>query len=197
MSRRIITATATVIAAIGLALPVLAQGTDASLKSAQELQQLFEEQKTRGLVIAPASNGGSTSQASGEAAVTAAPAATDATVYTPVAAGTEINIRISFDFDSALLRENEKPKLTALCEAMQNMEEEVFRIVGHTDSKGSESYNSNLSLLRASEVKRFLVSSCGIAEDRLIAIGAGEDHPVNASDPTAEENRRVEFQLIS
>ncbi|MDV7143102.1 OmpA family protein [Tropicimonas sp. TH_r6] len=197
MSRKIITVTASVIAVFGLTFPVLAQGVDASQKSAQELQQLFEEQKTRGLVIAPASNGGGSTQASSEAAVTSEPATTQAAVYTPVAAGTEINILISFDFDSALLRENEKPKLTALCEAMQNMEEEVFRIVGHTDSKGSESYNSNLSMLRASEVKRFLVGSCGIAEDRLIAIGAGEEHPVNASDPTADENRRVEFQLIS
>ena len=190
MSRMIFMAALCVAAAAGLTAPSHAQGNDASQQSAQELQQLFEQQKTRGLVIAPAA-GSETQPAASQ------PDLANATVYTPVDADTEINVRISFDFDSALLREDQKPKLATLCEAMTNMEGEVFRIVGHTDSKGSEAYNQNLSLLRASEVKRYMVGTCGIDESRLVAIGAGEEHPVNAADPTAQENRRVEFQLIS
>ncbi len=191
MSRSIFPAAAVAVAVALLAAPSMAQGVDASKKSAAELQQMFEKQKTRGLVIAP--SGGTEAQQ--------APAATSSgetdVVYQPVATGSEINVRISFDFDSALLREDQKPKLTSLCEAISNMKSEVFRIVGHTDAKGSEAYNESLSLLRAKEVKRYMVSSCGIAEDRLLAIGAGEVYPVNASDPNAEENRRVEFQLAS
>lgn len=191
MSRTIILA-ALVSVATGLPVATFAQN-DASQQTAEELQELFEQQKTRGLVIAP-------SGASGGSQASAQPAETQlatASVYTPVDEGTEINLRISFDFDSALLREDQKPKLATLCEAINNMEGQIFRIVGHTDSKGSEAYNENLSLLRASEVKRYMVGSCGIAEDRLLAIGAGEMHPANETDPTADENRRVEFQLIS
>ncbi|NDR59031.1 OmpA family protein [Aliiruegeria sabulilitoris] len=173
-----------------LAVPAIAQSTDASEQTAEELQEIFEQQKTRGLVIAPAP-GTDTAPATSQAQVA------KASVYTPVDAGTEINVRISFDFDSALLREDQMPKLATLCEAMTNMSGQVFRIVGHTDSKGSEVYNQNLSLLRASEVKRYMVNTCGIEEERLLAIGAGETHPVNDGDTTADENRRVEFQLIS
>ena len=178
------------LAIAGHTLPAIAQGNDASQQSAEELQKLFEQQKTRGLVIAPAPGTETPPPTNAEEVA-------KASVYTPVDEGTEINVRISFDFDSALLRDDQIPKLATLCEAMTNMSGQVFRIVGHTDSKGSEAYNESLSLLRASEVKRYMVNSCGIEEDRLLAIGAGESHPVNDSDTTSEENRRVEFQLIS
>lgn len=190
MSRRIILAALTVAFATGLTAPILAQDSDASQQTAEELQKLFEQQKTRGLVIAPADGG------NGNAAPTEEQLE-QATVYTPTDSETAINVRISFDFDSALLREDQKPKLSTLCEAMTNMEGQIFRIVGHTDSKGSEKYNQNLSVLRANEVKRFMVGTCGISEDRLIAIGVGEEHPVNDANPAADENRRVEFQLLS
>lgn len=180
---------------VGLVAPAFAQSTDASGKSAEELQQMFENQKTRGLVIAPSSSGNAATAAQEDNTATVTAAA--ATEYTSAGEGSEINVRVSFDFDSALLRDDQKPRLTTLCEAIANMEGEVFRIVGHTDASGSESYNKKLSLLRAEEVKRYMVGSCGIAEDRLIAIGVGEEHPVNTGDPRADENRRVEFQLIS
>lgn len=182
--------------AAGLGAPALAQTGDASEKSAEELQQMFEKQKTRGLVIAPASGGAAASDAQPGTGATVSQTAA-ATEYTSAGEDAEINIRVSFDFDSALLREDQKPKLATLCQAINNMEGQVFRIVGHTDSSGSDSYNEQLSLLRAQEVKRYMVGNCGIAEDRLIAIGVGEEHPVNPADPRADENRRVEFQLIS
>ena len=69
-------------------------------------------------------------------------------------------------------------------------------IIGHTDSSGSASYNQNLSLLRAKEVKRHLVSNCGIEENRLEAIGLGESAPFDADDPRSDANRRVEFQAL-
>ena len=80
---------------------------------------------------------------------------------------------------------------------MQNVDVEMFRIVGHTDAAGSASYNERLSLLRAEEVKRHLVSDCGIAETRLQAVGVGEQFPLDKDDPRADVNRRVEFQALS
>ena len=87
-------------------------------------------------------------------------------------------------------------KLASLCEAMKAVDVSVFQIIGHTDSSGSASYNENLSLLRAKEVKRHLISSCGIASERLEAIGLGESAPYNADDPGSDVNRRVEFQAL-
>ena len=73
----------------------------------------------------------------------------------------------------------------------------MLRIVGHTDASGPWSYNLKLSELRAEEVKRFFENDCGVAADRLQAIGVGEQFPFDDRDPGAAVNRRVEFQAIS
>ncbi|MFV2053382.1 OmpA family protein [Aliiroseovarius sp. YM-037] len=121
---------------------------------------------------------------------------------TPVAFGKlapelQVNVRIEFDFDSAVVADAQKPKLLQLCEAMQAADVKLFRIAGHTDTSGTDAYNESLSLLRAEEVMRFLVGECGIAENRLEAIGMGERFPYNTDVPKAPENRRVEFQALS
>lgn len=116
--------------------------------------------------------------------------------YNQVERDAQVNIQISFDFDSAALRADQKPKLAELCKAMKALDVSVYQIIGHTDSSGKASYNERLSLLRAQEVKRHLASDCGIAEDRMKAIGMGETAPFDANDPRADINRRVEFQAL-
>ncbi|MEM9344825.1 MAG: OmpA family protein [Pseudomonadota bacterium] len=158
--------------------------------SAEEIKRRFEEQATRGLVIAP-NSGDRASNAASDPVEVAAPE------YTPVESGGDISLKIKFDFDSAALREDQRERLDTLCEVMQAVDVDVFQIIGHTDSSGSAEYNKRLSALRAEEVKRHLVGECGIAETRLQTIGVGEESPLNASDPRSEENRRVEFQALS
>jgi len=188
-----------------------AQSTDASNMSAEQLQELFSRQKTRGLVIAPTTPevaGASDAATAGTSVVTAteAPstttqtpaAASDASpTYVALAPEDQVNIQISFDFDSSALRADQKPKLATLCKVMQSIDVKVFRIVGHTDSAGSADYNERLSLLRAQEVKRYLTDECGIDAARLEATGVGEDYPLDAADPRSDVNRRVEFQALS
>lgn len=183
----------TVALALGLGVPALAQ--DASDLSAQELKEIFQKQKTRGLIITPGTDSNSSAAATTD--TTTDVAAQPDTTYVDMGDDLEINIQIRFDFDSAALRNDEKPKLAAMCEAMSTSDINLFRIVGHTDSSGSAAYNQRLSLLRAEEVKRHLVSECGIAPARLEAVGVGEDHPFDANDPRADANRRVEFQALS
>lgn len=70
-------------------------------------------------------------------------------------------------------------------------------VAGHTDSDGSESYNANLSQLRAHAVSDYFASK-GVDAVRLETIGFGETHPI-ASNATAEGkqvNRRVEITLL-
>jgi outer membrane protein OmpA-like peptidoglycan-associated protein len=109
----------------------------------------------------------------------------------------QVNVRVEFDFDSAVLSAAEKPKLEQLCAAMKPSDIKLFRIAGHTDTSGTETYNENLSLLRAEEVKRYFTDECGMAATRLEAIGLGERFLHNSDDPKASENRRVEFQALS
>lgn len=181
--------------AFGLAAPsvILAQDADASEMTAEELKLLFLKQKTRGLVLAPTGTEAATAEVPAE---DAAPVVAD-TTYVELDKSEQVNIQIAFDFDSAALREDQKPKLATLCEVMNAIEIDSFRIVGHTDASGSADYNQRLSQLRAEEVKRYLVSDCGIAENRLEAVGLGKEFLFDKEDPRSEANRRVEFQAMS
>lgn len=171
--------------------PSLAQAVDGAALSAEEIEGRFQSQKlTRGLVIAPAGAAGAEAQG---VATTVDPA--DDLVEVPLP--DQVSVSIVFDFDSAALRDDQKPKLAALCQAMNNVDVNVFRIVGHTDAAGPDDYNLQLSTLRAEEVKRHLVGDCGIAAERLEAVGAGKRQLLDAANPTSERNRRVEFQVMS
>ena len=68
---------------------------------------------------------------------------------------------------------------------------------GHTDSRGSDRYNLELSQRRSDAVRAFLIRR-GVTEDRLIAVGNGEERPIadNETEEGREANRRVEFNLI-
>lgn len=118
-------------------------------------------------------------------------------VVAELPAGEEVLLNIRFDFDSSALRSDQKPLLVAVCNAMKAADAQLFRIIGHTDSSGSASYNENLSKLRAEEVKRHLEFDCGIPGDKMEAVGAGARYPQDPANPRADVNRRVEFQALS
>lgn len=180
---RTLTAASLVVCASFVGNAALAQ----TAQTADEIKDAFNKQKTRGLVIVPQ---GQTDEAKPQTEVVAED------TYSAVDKADQVNVSISFDFDSAALREDEKPKLAGLCEAMKSVDVAVFQIIGHTDSSGSAAYNENLSLLRAQEVKRHMVNNCGIDENRLRAIGMGESAPFDSNDPRSDANRRVEFQAL-
>jgi outer membrane protein OmpA-like peptidoglycan-associated protein len=176
------------------AAPV-AMAQDASELSAEEIEALFEAQRTRGLVLAPVAE----EVASDDAAAVDDAATTVATNedYVQFDNDLQVNIRVAFEFDSAALSAGERAKLDTLCQAISDSDIPLFRIIGHTDASGADDYNQRLSLLRAEEVERHLVDSCGIAPERLEALGVGEAFPFDPSDPRADVNRRVEFQVGS
>jgi outer membrane protein OmpA-like peptidoglycan-associated protein len=72
-----------------------------------------------------------------------------------------------------------------------------IRIVGHTDSRGSERVNDLFSLARASRIQAYLLSK-GISLDRMDAVGAGSTQPVssNATEEGRRSNRRIEIIRI-
>ncbi|MGI9402354.1 MAG: OmpA family protein [Rhizobiaceae bacterium] len=105
-----------------------------------------------------------------------------------------IDIEINFDYDSAQIRPSSLKDVDALGQALTSdaLAESRIALNGHTDASGSDGYNQALSDRRAAAVRDYLINSFGIAADRLIAIGYGEERLKNPADPLADENRRVE-----
>ncbi len=105
---------------------------------------------------------------------------------------------INFETDSAQLRNSAYPVLDKVVDVLTRYPEIRVRVVGHTDARGSDQYNLELSWRRARAAVTYLVEH-GIAHERLEAEGRGERQPV-ASNKTAEgraKNRRVEFLVIN
>jgi outer membrane protein OmpA-like peptidoglycan-associated protein len=84
--------------------------------------------------------------------------------------------------------------ISKLARVMEQNPERTIRIEGHTDNKGSDSYNQRLSEQRAEAVKRALMCE-GIQAGRITTIGYGEAYPVatNLSSSGRQQNRRVEI----
>jgi len=101
---------------------------------------------------------------------------------------------VNFDFDKATLRQEDMASIDRDVTALDKWGNVNIEVAGHTDSRGSDKYNMNLSQQRAEAVRDYLVSK-GIAADRLSAKGYGESQPVadNATDEGRFKNRRVEL----
>ena len=72
----------------------------------------------------------------------------------------------------------------------------AIEIQGHTDNVGADDANQQLSQNRANAVRQYLIEK-GVAEDKVAAVGYGENKPVASNDTDAgrAQNRRVEIQL--
>lgn len=106
----------------------------------------------------------------------------------------KIDLEITFDYDSAAITPRAIPVLTNLGRALSDPELKgtVFMVGGHTDAKGGEGYNQQLSERRAEAVKRYLSERYGIPGENLVAVGFGKEHIKLKHDPFAEANRRVQ-----
>ena len=102
---------------------------------------------------------------------------------------------IVFDFDKATLKPESKAALDAIAQYLKSHPARRFFVVGHTDSRGTFSYNRKLSADRAQTVVDALRQDHGIPSDRLEPHGVGPLSPVfsNGSDGGREKNRRVEL----
>ncbi|TWI09279.1 OmpA family protein [Flavobacterium cauense R2A-7] len=82
---------------------------------------------------------------------------------------------------------------------MKNNANMVIMVKSHTDNRGSDSFNMNLSDRRAKATVQYVISK-GIAKDRIEGKGYGESEPkVQCDKCTTEEhakNRRSEFMIV-
>ncbi len=108
----------------------------------------------------------------------------------------KVNVPSDISFDVG--RSNVKPELRPVLDQFASGLDQTMhvRIVGHTDSTGSDAINNPLSVDRAQSVRDYLVTR-GIGINRIETSGRGAAEPVadNTSDAGRAKNRRVEIFL--
>ena len=104
---------------------------------------------------------------------------------------------ITFAFDSSNLQPQFYPVLDNVASTLNEYNQTVIEVAGHTDSVGSDSYNQQLSVQRANSVAAYL-SSKGIMQQRMMVVGAGETRPIASNDTDAgrAQNRLVEITIV-
>ena len=100
---------------------------------------------------------------------------------------------VLFASGKAELLPGSQQQLTQVADALKEQEDKSILVEGHTDSRGSEATNMDLSRRRAEAVARLFVSR-GVPEERIKAEGLGPSRPIadNASAEGRANNRRVE-----
>lgn len=106
------------------------------------------------------------------------------------------DMKVTFELDSAVLTSEAERALETFAEAFNDPRLRVatFKVEGHTDARGSDDYNVELSERRADAVTARLVS-LGVEPTRIEARGFGEARPLS-NDPFAPDNRRVEARMV-
>ena len=105
---------------------------------------------------------------------------------------------IFYDFDKAAIRPDAAVELDKLVEVLNDNPDIAIELSSHTDLRGSDVYNLDLSQRRADAAVEYIISK-GISKDRITAKGYGETKPVVPNATTDEEhqrNRRTEFKVI-
>ena len=104
-----------------------------------------------------------------------------------------ISAGIGFEYNSAALTEQGKTFLNNLGSALSD---EAFMnahilLEGHTDARGAEAYNLELSKRRADAVKKFLTEVWGMPDANVSTVGKGKTDLLDKNDPEGAANRAV------
>ncbi len=105
--------------------------------------------------------------------------------------------KILFETDKAVIKSESEGVLNAIAKAAAECPTVRIEVSGHTDSRGRDAYNQQLSEARANAVKAFL-GGVGVDTARLDAKGFGETQPIasNNNRDGRAQNRRIEFNVI-
>ena len=104
---------------------------------------------------------------------------------------------ITFATNSADLNAGFFQVLGSVALVVNEFNQTVIEVAGHTDDTGGDQYNQQLSERRASAVAAYL-GTRSVRSDRIITVGMGEARPVatNATEAGRQANRRVELTLV-
>ena len=104
---------------------------------------------------------------------------------------------VTFATDSSDLNPAFFDVLNSVGKVLNEFDQTVVEVAGHTDSTGSEAYNQALSERRSASVSAYLKTQ-GVMQQRIIQVGMGESRPVadNSSASGRQLNRRVEITMV-
>lgn len=105
---------------------------------------------------------------------------------------------VHFDFDSAVVRSSDQPKIEVVASYLKANPSQAVRVEGNCDERGTEEYNRSLGERRALAVREVLINM-GVSAKRVATISYGEDRPVDAAhnEVAWAKNRRCDFVLLS
>lgn len=104
---------------------------------------------------------------------------------------------VTFDVNKANIKGQFYPVLDRLAEILNERNQTLIEVAGHTDSSGSDAINIPLSRDRANSVANYLASQ-GVTNARLAELALGSGHPIadNSTASGRQSNRRVEITLV-
>lgn len=105
----------------------------------------------------------------------------------------QLELRVFFDINKSNIKDQYKPEVAKVADALTTYTDATAKIEGHTDNTGPRKLNERLSVARANSVKNMLISEYGIAPTRISTQGFAWDKPI-APNNTVEGramNRRV------
>ena len=108
---------------------------------------------------------------------------------------------IYYDYDKWDIRPDAEPTLNRLAEVLRQNPEIRIQLGSHTDCRGNDNYNQDLSQKRAQSAVNYLIGK-GIDANRLSAIGYGESQPAvnclcnRCTEAEHQANRRTTFRIV-
>jgi outer membrane protein OmpA-like peptidoglycan-associated protein len=106
--------------------------------------------------------------------------------------------KVLFGFDQSDLNPSAQSSLNKLTNILLKYPDTNIEVIGHTDNKGTNSYNQDLSQRRSAAVSAYLANH-NVNSTRLSVKGMGESDPVatNDTEDGRAQNRRVEFVITA
>jgi OOP family OmpA-OmpF porin len=117
----------------------------------------------------------------------------------PIKEKVSITLHVEFDFDKDTVRSEYHSHIMKVANFLKAYPKTNAVLEGHTDNRGTESYNLGLSKRRAEGVKKYLVDKFGISSARISTKGFGYSKPVatNKTDEGRQKNRRVVANIVT
>jgi len=107
----------------------------------------------------------------------------------------QLAVDIEFENNSVAMMPESYRTIGVIADALHSplLRNYQFLIVGHTNATGKPDHNLKLSMDRANAIKTALATTFAVPASQLAAIGVGQELPLDATNPKAPANRRVQI----
>jgi len=117
----------------------------------------------------------------------------------PVEEVARVELMVNFDFDRSEVKSEYFSEIEEVADFMARFTDVDIELEGHTDSRGTEAYNLDLSDRRVAAVRQVMIDRFNVDASRVSSRGFGESQPIASNDTDAgrAENRRVMTVIIN